>query len=340
MSDVSLIIIEGVKITNPLVRKIHEQIQKHNEDQMRAFWVPHEIKLDKDHADFLRLVRPEKFYATKIITFFLVADDLIGENLGGRFINEVPIEASRRYLKFQLVMEDIHAQTYLRIFAELIKDKEERDKCLLEALGDKTNLVSGSAISEKIKWCAKWISSTAPLAERIVAMVFVELVLFSSSFAGIYWFKSRGLLPGLTYSNELIARDEGSHGLHGVMMYFILIEEGHIQPLPIEKIIEIGTSAVIAESAFVQESIPEPMLDMSAEKMNEYVRFVADVTFSFFHISAVYKAKNPFPFMDLISIVGKTDFFIRQVSEYSHTFNSYVPGDDQIDCFTLDESDL
>lgn len=352
MSDV-IITIEGVKISNPLIRKIHDHIQKHHENQMRAFWVPHEIKLDKDHADFMKLKRPEKFYVTKINTFFLVADDLIGENLGGRFIIEIPIEASRRYLKFQLVMEDIHAQTYLRIFVELIKDKDERERCLAEALGVKckfdengakidkdAEIVEGSAISEKIKWCARWISSTAPLAERIVAMVFVELVLFSSSFAGIYWFKSRGLLPGLSFSNELIARDEGSHGVHGVMMYFTLIEEGHIEPLPIEKIIEIGTSAVTAEAAFVNESIPEPMLDMTAEKMNEYVRFVADVAFSFFHIPAVYKANNPFPFMELISIVGKTDFFIRQVSEYAHSFNSYVPGDDQIDCFTLDESDL
>lgn len=333
--------IGDVKFTNPFTRQYHENIQRLFEKQEDMVWTSREIKFDKDVVEFKTLQPGERFYVGKITSFFLITDDAIGKIIGSRLIDEVDIDESKSFFKLQEHMENVHAKTYKRTASELFPTTEEQDELLEEAIGWKDENVdrSNTAISKKIRWCTKWITSDKPLGERLIAMTLVELVLFSSSFAGIYWFKSRGKLPGLSFSNEKISVDEKLHGIHDSVAYITLVVEKKIEAVDNEVIYAMTREVVDAECEFVRECLPEPMLDISAEKMCQYVKFAADVALSFLDVKPLYGDKNPFPFMDLLSLTGKTDFFVRQVSEYLTGFREYKKGDNIINKFTLTPED-
>eukprot|EP00916_Digyalum_oweni_P007230 GHVL01012227.1.p1 GENE.GHVL01012227.1~~GHVL01012227.1.p1 ORF type:complete len:334 (+),score=62.89 GHVL01012227.1:104-1105(+) len=269
-----------------------------------SFWTTEEIDLAQDILDWAKLSDQERHFIKYVLAFFAASDGIVLENLAAKFCEEVENLESRYFYTFQIAMENIHSETYSVMIDELIKDRKEKDSLF-------TAIESVDVVKKKAEWAIKWMRSDASFAERIVAYTCVEGILFSGSFCAIYWLKKRGLCPGLTFSNELISRDEGLHADFGCLIYSKLEKK-----LPEEFVHEIIKSAVEVEKLFICDSLPCSLVGMNADLMSEYIRFVADRLAVTLGYEKVWNATNPFEWMELISLQGKTNFFEKRVGEY------------------------
>ena len=271
-----------------------------------SFWTVHEIDLSKDLNDWTKLNNDEKHFIKNIIGFFAGSDGIIMENLAARFMNEVQIPEARAFYSYQIFNESIHSETYSLLIDTYIKDNEEKEKIF-------NSIENNPCIKKKALWAYKWIENKdVSFATRLLAFSIVEGIFFSGSFCAIYWIKKRGLLPGLTFSNELISRDEALHTEFAVLLYRQLL-----YPLEEEQIYSIVKEAVKIEQEFICEALPCRLISMNSKLMSQYIEFIADRLLLQLGYKTIYNVKNPFDFMELISMEGKTNFFEKRVGEYA-----------------------
>jgi len=269
-----------------------------------SFWTTEEIDLYQDLDDWNSLSDNEKHYVSHILAFFSASDGIVNENLALRFYDDVQIPEARCFYGFQIAIENIHAETYGLLIDTYIKDEKEKDY-LFKAIDNIP------CIKKKADWALKWIENTNSFAERLIAFAAIEGIFFSGSFCSIFWLKKRGLMPGLTFSNELISRDEGLHTDFACLLY------KHIQEKPdFEVVKQIIVEAVEFEQEFITEALPVSLIGMNAELMKQYIEFVADRLLRELGYNNIYNSENPFDWMEMISMEGKTNFFERRVSEY------------------------
>ena len=270
-----------------------------------SFWTAEEIDLHQDLTDWkTKLNDDERYFIKHILAFFAASDGIVNENLAENFVNEVQYSEAKFFYGFQIMMENIHSETYSLLIDTYVKDDAEKDK-LFNAIE------TFPAIKKKADWALKWIESDS-FAERLIAFAGVEGIFFSGAFCSIFWLKKRGLMPGLTFSNELISRDEGVHCDYAVHMLNIHL----VNKVPKERITEILTDALDIEKEFITESLPVSLIGMNAKLMTQYLEFVTDRLLVELNCDKVYNSTNPFEFMDMISLQGKTNFFEKRVSEY------------------------
>ena len=271
-----------------------------------SFWIVNEVNLAQDLKDWNNLNEDERNFIKMVLAFFAASDGVVTENLAARFMNDVQISEVRAFYGFQIAIENIHSHMYSLLIQTYIKDEDEKQR-LFEAT---TNY---PCITKKFNWAKKWLDDKrSSFAKRLVAFAVVEGIFFSSSFACIYWIKKRGLMPGLTFSNELISRDEALHTEFAVLLYTKLMRK-----LPKKKIVEIITEAVEIEKEFITEAIPCRMIGMNAKLMMQYIEFTADRLALQLGYDKIYNSPNPFDFMELISVESKVNFFERTNSEYA-----------------------
>lgn len=272
---------------------------------MASFWTAEEIDLYQDLKDWEGLNDDEKHYIKHILAFFSASDGIVNENLALRFYNDVQIPEARSFYGFQIAMENIHAETYGLLIDTYIKDKQEKNY-LFKAIDNIP------CIQKKADWALKWIYNNESFALRLIAFAAIEGIFFSGSFCSIFWLKKRGLMPGLTFSNELISRDEGLHTDFACLLY-----RGYLQNKPDEKVVrELIVEAVDFEKEFISEALPVSLIGMNAKLMQQYIEFVADRLMLELGHKEIYGSSNPFDWMELISLQGKTNFFEKRVSEY------------------------
>jgi len=279
--------------------------------QVDCFWRAEEIDLSKDTQDWNALNEDERFFISKVLAYFAASDGLIVENLAERFLGEVQNAEARAFYGFQIAMENIHSQTYSMLIDAYIKDEEYRQ-----------NLFGAikyyECIRRKSVWAQKWINDKqSNFATRLVAFACIEGIFFSGAFCSIFWLKKRGLMPGLTFSNELISRDEALHTEFAVLLYSKLLE-----PCEQAKVVEIIMEAVELECFFIIESLPCRLIGMNNDMMTKYIKFCADRLSLQLGYDKIYGESNPFDFMELISLEGKTNFFDKKVSDYALANNS------------------
>jgi ribonucleoside-diphosphate reductase subunit M2 len=274
--------------------------------QVDCFWRAEEIDLTKDLAYWETLDQGEKHFISMILAFFAASDGIVLENLASRFMSEVQVSEARAFYGFQIAMENIHSETYSLLIETYIKDKEEKLK-LFNAIEN------FPCIKKKSDWAQKWIhDNRSSFATRLVAFACVEGIFFSGAFCSIYWLKKRGLMPGLTFSNELISRDEALHCEFAVLLYSKLVKK-----IDKSRIHEIIKEAVEIEIEFICDALPCKLIGMNSDLMTQYIKFVADRLAVQLGYKKIYNVINPFDFMDLISLEGKTNMFERKISEYS-----------------------
>jgi ribonucleotide reductase beta subunit family protein with ferritin-like domain len=281
---------------------IWELYKKH----VAAFWTAEEIDLAADQKDWENLNANERHFLSRVLAFFSASDGIVNENLCLRFYNDVQIPEARAFYGFQIAMENIHAETYGLLIDTYVKDAKEKD-LLLRAM---TKL---PFVEKKARWALRWIKSTSKFSERLVAFAAIEGIFFSGSFCAIFWMKKRGLMPGLCTSNEFISRDEGLHCEFATLLHSHLQEENKCPHETIKKII---MEAVEIEKEFITDALPVSLIGMNSQMMAQYIEYVADFWLHRLGVSPVYGAKNPFDWMELISLEGKTNFFEKRVSEY------------------------
>ena len=287
----------------------YQDIWEKYKNQMSVFWTAEEIDLSKDRNDWDKLSDNDRHFIKNILAFFAGSDGIVLENLGSRFMSEIQIPEAKCFYGFQIAMENIHSETYSLLIDTYIKDSSEKDR-LLNAIE------TIPCVKKKAEWALKWIDDkNSSFALRLIAFAIVEGIFFSGSFCSIFWLKKRGLMPGLTFSNELISRDEGLHTDFAVLLYTKYIKN----KVPEEQIHSIFSEAVNIEKEFITESLPCNLIGMNSELMKQYIEFVADRLLSQLNYKKLYNTKNPFDFMEMISLRGKTNFFERRVSEYSKT---------------------
>lgn len=293
----------------------HHDIYDMYKRAVSSFWVEEEIDLAKDLNDWnYKLNDDERYFISMILAFFAGSDGLINENLGQRFYNEIQNSEARLFYGFQIAMEGIHQEVYAKIIDTYIRDKKQKDE-LFNAMS------VFPCIKKKADWCKKHINSDRPFAERLVAFACVEGIAFSGAFCSIFWCKKRGLLQGLSFSNELISRDEALHTEFAVLLYSKLVNK-----LSFKKIKEIIMEMVEIECEFICEALPCRLLGMNSNSMSEYIKFVADRLSVQLGYDKIYDAKNPYEWMLLISLQSKTNFFENKVSEYALA-NREITGD-------------
>lgn len=283
-----------------------------------SFWTAEEIDLHQDLNDWNnKLSEDEKYFIKHILAFFAASDGIVNENLAENFVNEVQYAEAKFFYGFQIMMENIHSETYSLLIDTYVKDETEKDQ-LFRALD------VFPAIKKKADWALKWIESDS-FAERLIAFAAVEGIFFSGAFCSIFWLKKRGLMPGLTFSNELISRDEGVHCDFAVHLH----NHHLINKVSKERISEILVDALNIEREFITESLPVSLIGMNATLMAQYLEFVTDRLLVELGCERVYNSSNPFDFMDMISLQGKTNFFEKRVSEYQKAgvMNSGSQGD-------------
>ena len=284
----------------------HQDIWKMYKKQMDCFWRAEEINLAQDLGDWATLSSDEKHFISMVLAFFAASDGLVLENLASRFMNDVQVSEARAFYGFQIAMENVHSETYSILIDTYIRDASEKSK-LFNAIEN------FPCIAKKANWAKKWIGDNrSSFASRLVAFAAIEGIFFSSSFASIYWIKKRGLMPGLTFSNELISRDEALHTEFAVLLYSKLVKK-----LNKKRIYEIIQEAVEIEKEFITEAIPCRMIGMNASLMTQYIEFVADRLIVQLGYDKIYNTSNPFDFMELISIESKVNFFERTNAEYA-----------------------
>jgi ribonucleoside-diphosphate reductase beta chain len=288
-----------------------------------SFWTAEEIDLSPDLVDWeTKLNNDEKHFIKHVLAFFAASDGIVNENLAVNFLNEAQYPEARCFYGFQVMMENIHSETYSLLIDTYIKDPAEKDK-LFHAID------TLECVNKKADWALRWIDKGS-FAERLIAFAAVEGIFFSGSFCSIFWLKKRGLMPGLSFSNELISRDEGLHCDFACLLY-----TQHIQnQLPKETIRQIITDAVEIEKEFVSDALPVRLIGMNADLMCQYIEFVADRLLQELGNEKVYNVSNPFDFMELISLQGKTNFFEKRVGEYQ---KSGVMSNKEDNVFKLDE---
>jgi ribonucleoside-diphosphate reductase subunit M2 len=271
-----------------------------------SFWVVQEVDLSKDLGDWKTLSPDEKHFISMVLAFFAASDGLVLENLAVRFMGDVQMAEARAFYGFQIAMETVHSEMYSTLIETYINDDSEKTKLF-------TALENFPCIAKKANWAKKWINDNrSSFAARLVAFAVIEGLFFSSSFACIYWIKKRGLMPGLTFSNELISRDEALHTEFAVLLYSKLQRK-----LQKKRIYEIIQEAVEIEKEFILEAIPCRMIGMNSKLMSQYIEFVADRLCLQLGYDKIYNSSNPFDFMELISIETKVNFFERTNSEYA-----------------------
>ena len=284
----------------------HNDIWEMYKKQIDCFWRAEEIDLSKDLTNWESLNGDEKHFISMILAFFAASDGIVLENLASRFMSEVQVSEARAFYGFQIAMENIHSQTYSLLIETYIKDKEEKNR-LFNAIEH------FPCIKKKSDWAQKWIhDNRSSFATRLVAFACVEGIFFSGAFCSIYWLKKRGLMPGLTFSNELISRDEALHCEFAVLLYSKLVKK-----MDKSRIHELIKEAVEIETEFICDALPCRLIGMNSEMMTQYIQFVADRLCVQLGYKKIYNAINPFDWMELISLEGKTNFFERKVGEYS-----------------------
>ena len=282
----------------------HHDIWRMYKLHMASFWTVEEVDLAHDTADWESLTAPEQHFIKHVLAFFAASDGIVSENLAQRFFSEVQWPEARAFYSFQIAMENVHSEMYSALIETYVKDLHER-ATIFRAVE------TMPAVACKARWAVQWMSPGRPFAERLVAFAAVEGVLFSGSFCAIFWLRKRGLMPGLCFSNELIARDEGLHTDFACLLYSHLL-----RPLPEERIHEIVAGAVEVEREFVCGSLPCSLVGMNAGLMTRYIEFVADRLLSQLRCGKLYNSSNPFPWMEMISMQGKTNFFEKRVGDY------------------------
>ncbi|MWB93396.1 ribonucleoside-diphosphate reductase [Flavobacterium sp. GA093] len=283
----------------------HHDIWEWYKKMEASFWTAEEIDLHQDLTDWNnKLSDDERYFIKHILAFFAASDGIVNENLAENFVNEVQYAEAKFFYGFQIMMENIHSETYSLLIDTYVKDEAEKAE-LFNALE------VFPAIKKKAEWALKWIESDS-FAERLIAFAAVEGIFFSGAFCSIYWLKKRGLMPGLTFSNELISRDEGVHCDFAVHLH----NHHLVNKVPKERIKEIIVDALDIEREFVTESLPVSLIGMNAGLMTQYLEFVADRLLVELECDRVYGSANPFDFMDMISLQGKTNFFEKRVAEY------------------------
>jgi len=271
-----------------------------------AFWTSNEIDLSKDLNDWEKLNETEQHFIKNIIGFFAGSDGIIMENLAVRFLNEIEIPEIRAFYSYQIFNENVHSETYSLLIDTYIKDNEEKLKIF-------NSIENIPCVLKKAKWAYKWIENKeVNFATRLVAFAIVEGVFFSGSFCAVYWLKKRGLMPGLTFSNELISKDEGMHCHFACLLYSYI--QNKLKP---EIIYDIIKEAVEIEKEFITESIPCAMIGMNADLMKQYIEFVSDRLLVQLGYEKIWNSTNPFDFMELISLRPKSNFFEIRVGEYA-----------------------
>lgn len=282
----------------------HWDIWEFYKTHMASFWTAEEIDLGQDLKDWAGLNDNEKHFISHVLAFFAASDGIVNENLAVNFLSEVQYAEAKCFYGFQIMMENIHSETYSLLIDTYIKDSGEKDR-LLNAID------TIPCVQKKAEWALRWIDNGS-FTERLIAFAAVEGIFFSGSFCSIYWLKKRGLMPGLTFSNELISRDEGLHRDFACMLY-----TDHIRnKLDEQQIYTIIRDAVTIEQEFVTDALPVSLIGMNAKLMSQYIEFVADHLLTALNLKKIYNVANPFDFMDMISLQGKTNFFEKRVGEY------------------------
>ncbi|MDZ7612610.1 MAG: ribonucleotide-diphosphate reductase subunit beta [Flavobacteriaceae bacterium] len=283
----------------------HADIWDWYKKQEASFWTAEEIDLEQDIVDWEnKLSEDERYFLKHILAFFAASDGIVNENLAENFVSEVQYTEAKFFYGFQLMMENIHSEVYSLLIDTYIKNEKEKAE-LFQAIE------VFPAIKKKADWALKWVDSDS-FAERLIAFSAVEGIFFSGSFCAIFWMKKRGLLPGLTFSNELINRDEGLHADFAVFLH-----QNHVKnKVPKPRITEILVNALQIEREFITESLPVSLIGMNAVLMTQYLEFVTDRLLVEYGCDRVYNVTNPFDFMEMISLEGKTNFFEKRVSEY------------------------
>lgn len=300
----------------------HDDIWAWYKKSEACIWTAEEIDLSQDLVDWDRLNDDERHFIKHVLAFFAASDGIVNENLAENFVSEVQYTEAKFFYGFQIMMENIHSETYSLLIDTYIKDNKEKDY-LFNAIE------TMDCVKKKADWALRWIDNGS-FAERIVAFAAVEGIFFSGSFCSIFWLKKRGLMPGLTFSNELISRDEGMHCDFACDLY-----NNHIvNKLPKETLKEIIIDAVTIEKEFVSDAIPVKLIGMNSDMMCQYIEFVADRLLVSLGNEKVYNVENPFPWMEMISLQGKTNFFEKRVGDYQ---KSGVMADRDKQVFSLDE---
>ena len=319
-------VVEPILVENPnrfvLFPIQHDDIWAWYKKSEACFWTAEEIDLSQDLIDWEKMSDDERFFIKHVLAFFAASDGIVNENLAENFISEVQYTEAKFFYGFQIMMENIHSETYSLLIDTYIKDPKEKDY-LFNAID---NL---DCVKKKADWAIRWIENGS-FQERLIAFAAVEGIFFSGSFCSIFWLKKRGLMPGLTFSNELISRDEGMHCDFAVTLY----NDHVVEKLPKETVQKMITDAVDIEKEFVVDSIPVKLIGMNAELMCQYIEFVADRLLNTLGNPKVYNVENPFPWMDMISLQGKTNFFEKRVGDYQ---KSGVMADRDKQIFSLDE---
>lgn len=287
-----------------------------------SFWTAEEADLSQDLTDWTKLNSDEQHFIKHVLAFFAASDGIVNENLAVRFNNDVQIPEARCFYGFQIAIENIHSEMYSLLIDTYINDTEEKDY-LFNAVE------TVPCVGKKARWALRWIGSGTSFAERLVAFAAVEGIFFSGSFCSIFWLKKRALMPGLTFSNELISRDEGLHVDFACLIYSLLDHK-----LSEERVREIICSSVELEQEFITEALPVSLIGMNSELMGQYIEFVADRLLVALGCAKVYGVQNPFEWMELISLQGKTNFFEKRVGEYQ---KAGVMSDSDKRTFSLDE---
>lgn len=302
----------------------HDDIWAYYKNAEASFWTAEELDLSTDITDWEnKLNDDERYFIKHVLAFFAASDGIVNENLAENFVAEVQYTEAKFFYGFQIAIENIHSETYSLLIDTLIGDKKEKDY-LFNAIE------TFEPVKKKAEWALRWIDNGS-FAERLIAFAAVEGIFFSGSFCSIFWLKKRGLMPGLTFSNELISRDEGLH-----CDFAVLLHNNHVvNKVSPEKIQEIIVNAVNIEKEFVTESLPVRLIGMNADMMNQYIEFVADRLLVELGNPKIYNATNPFDFMDMINLQGKTNFFEKRVGEYQKAGVANNASSEQT--FSLDE---
>lgn len=281
-------------------------IWKMYQKQVDCFWRPEEIDLSKDIAHWNGLNRQEQYFISMILAFFAASDGIVLENLAARFMGEVQLSEARAFYGFQIAMENIHSHTYSLLIDTYIKNPDEK-MSLFKAIDN------FACIKKKADWAIKWIhDKRSSFATRLIAFACIEGIFFSGAFCSIFWLKKRGLMPGLTFSNELISRDEALHTEFAILLYSKLLKKVSKQ-----RVVEIVKEAVDIEKEFICEALPCRLIGMNSDLMCQYIEFVADRLCLQLGYDKIYNTKNSFDFMNMISLEGKTNFFEKTSSDYA-----------------------
>ena len=294
----------------------HEDFWKMYKKAEANFWTSEELDLSKDLTDWGKLNDNEQYFIKMVLAFFAASDGIVNENLVDRFCNEVQILEAKFFYGFQVAMENIHSETYSLLIDTYIKNQAEKTK-LFNALDH------FPSIKKKADWAIKWINDKdSSFATRVIGFAAVEGIFFSGAFCSIFWLKKRGLMPGLCHSNELISRDEGLHTDFAVLMYHNLVNK----PSP-EHVQDIIKDAVSIEKEFITESLSCELIGMNKSLMSQYIEYIADRLLLTLGLEKVYHSENPFDWMEMISVQGKTNFFEKRVGEYSNKANPNIDQD-------------